>query len=130
VEIAGTTIIAGPANGSSARPVKSGSESMAIFGTGFGPVAGPNGEAPPADGAAASSTILYSTTWKITATLGGVRVPVTFSGLTPTLVSLYQVNVSVPSGVPTGNAVPLILTATDPVSGQVVTSNTVTVAVQ
>jgi hypothetical protein len=129
VEIAGTSLIAGP-GGANSRPVQSGSEDLAVFATGLGPVAGPNGETAPADGAAAPSSILYRTKAAVSATLGGVAVPVTFSGLTPSAVSLYQVNIQVPSGVPTGSAVPLVLTVTDPVSGSNYTSNPVTVAVR
>ncbi len=129
VEIAGTTLLAAPeSNG--ARPVQSGSEYLTIFATGLGPVIGANGEAAPADGVAAPLSTLYQTTVAVSATIGGVSVPVLFSGLTPSLVQLYQVNVQVPAGVPTGSAVPLVLTLTDPVTGQSVQSNTVTVAVQ
>ena len=39
-------------------------------------------------------------------------------------------NVQVPAGVPTGNAVPLVLTVTDPVTGQSFQSNTVMIAAQ
>ena len=61
---------------------------------------------------------------------GGVDAPVVFAGLTPTLVALYQVNVQVPANAPTGDAVPLVLTVTDPATGTAVASNTVTVAVR
>ena len=40
-------------------------------------------------------------------TLGGVALPVLFAGLTPGLVGVDQINVSVPSWVPTGMSVPL-----------------------
>jgi uncharacterized protein (TIGR03437 family) len=66
----------------------------------------------------------------VTATIGGVSVPVVFAGLTPTLVALCQVNVRVPAGVPTGNAVPVAITVTDPKDGTVGQSNAVTIAVQ
>jgi uncharacterized protein (TIGR03437 family) len=129
VEIAGTTLLAAPA-GNGSRPVQRGSEYLAIFATGLGPGIGTNGEAPPTDGAAAPLTTIYQTTATVTATIGGVEVPVLFSGLTPTLVALYQINVQVPVAVPSGNAVPLVLTATDPVTGKSVQSNILTVAVQ
>jgi uncharacterized protein (TIGR03437 family) len=128
-EIAGTTLLAAP-SGNGSRPVQNGSEYLVIFATGLGPVIGANGEAPPADGAGAPLTTLYQTTAAVTATIGGVNVPVVFSGLTPSLVALYQVNVQVPAGVPTGDAVPLVLTVTDPVTGQNFQSNTVTIAAQ
>jgi uncharacterized protein (TIGR03437 family) len=129
VEIAGTTLLAAP-NGNGSRPAHRGSEYLAIFATGLGPVLGSNGEAPPADGAAAPLSTVYQTTGNVTATVGGVNAIVVFSGLTPSLVGLYQVNVLVPAGAPAGDAVPLTLTVTDPVSGQAVQSNTVTIAVQ
>lgn len=62
--------------------------------------------------------------------MGGVNVPVVFSGLTPGTVGLYQVNVQVPAGMPTGGAISLVLTLTDPGTGTEFVSNTVTVAVQ
>jgi len=128
VQIAGTALLAAP-TGPGSRPVKSGSEYLQIYGTGLGPVVGTKGEAPPADGAVAALPTLYQTKATVTATLGGMPVPVTFSGLTPTLVALYQVNVQVPAGAPTGSAVPLVITATSP-DGVSAVSNTVTVAVQ
>ena len=57
-------------------------------------------------------------------TIGGVGATVTYSGLAPTLVGLYQVNALVPAGVLPGNAVPVIVS----IGGA--TSNTVTIAVQ
>jgi uncharacterized protein (TIGR03437 family) len=129
VEIAGTALLAAPA-GSGSRPVQSGSEYLAVYCTGLGPVTGPNGEAPPADGAGAPLSLVYRTVATLTATIGGMQAPVVFAGLTPGAVELYQVNVQVPAGVPTGGAVPLVLTLTDPVTGTAFVSNTVTVAVQ
>jgi len=43
---------------------------------------------------------------------------------------LYQVNVQLPAGVPAGDAVPLVLTATNPETGSVARSNSVTIAVR
>ena len=56
--------------------------------------------------------------------IGGVSADVSFSGLAPGLVGVYQINVNVPDGVASGNAVPVTLA----IGG--VTSNTVTIAVQ
>jgi uncharacterized protein (TIGR03437 family) len=128
VQIAGTTLLAAPED-DGARPVQSGTEYLAIYCTGLGPVVGTKGEPAPADGFPAALPALYQTTGKVTATIGGVNAPVVFSGLTPSLVALYQVNVQVPAGVPTGDAVPLVLTVTNP-DGTAAQSNTVTVAVQ
>jgi uncharacterized protein (TIGR03437 family) len=129
IEISGTTLLAGPQS-SNSRPVQSGSEYLTIFCTGLGAVVGPNGEPPPPDGAAAPSNLLYQTVAKASVTIGGVNVPVLFSGLTPTLVSLYQINVQVPAGVPIGNSVPVIVSMTDPQTGVVTKSKMVTIAVQ
>ena len=41
-------------------------------------------------------------------TLGGVALPVSFAGLTPGLVGVYQVNVIVPRSVPTGFEIPCV----------------------
>jgi uncharacterized protein (TIGR03437 family) len=56
--------------------------------------------------------------------VGDVPATVTFSGLAPGFVGLYQVNIQIPSNVPKGTAVPVILT------GGGVSSNTVTIAIQ
>ncbi len=58
-------------------------------------------------------------------TIGGVPAPVvSFSGLAPNLVGVYQVNVQVPAGVTPGDTVPLVITQAG------VDSNTVTVAIR
>jgi uncharacterized protein (TIGR03437 family) len=46
----------------------------------------------------------------VTVTIGGVTAPVAFAGLTPTYAGLYQVNVTVPSGITPGTNVPVVLT--------------------
>jgi uncharacterized protein (TIGR03437 family) len=60
----------------------------------------------------------------VTATIGGLPAPVQFAGLAPGYVGLYQCNVQIPSGIPLGPAVPLVLTQNG------VSSNTVTLAVR
>lgn len=55
---------------------------------------------------------------------GGRRHTRGFAGLAPGFVGLYQVNVQIPEGAPTGNNVPLAIS----VGG--VTSNTVTIALR
>lgn len=116
-----TAAIAAPAgmfDGS--RPAKAG-EFISIYCTGLGVVT-PSGTA----GAGALATPpLQTTVATPIVTIGNiVGATVQFSGLTPGLAGLYQVNVKVPDGVTPGNAVPLSLT----ISG--VQSNTVTVAIQ
>jgi uncharacterized protein (TIGR03437 family) len=73
---------------------------------------------------AAQASPLSVTIATPTVTIGGIVALVPFSGLAPGAVGLYQVNVQVPMGAPTGDAVPVILS----IGG--VTSNTVTIAVQ
>jgi len=106
------------------------SDYLVIYATGLGPVAGPNGEPGPADGAAPSGTTIFRTNSVVTATIGGVPATVLFSGLTPGFAGLYQINVRVPPGVPASNDVKIVLSATDPLTGFSAQSNTVTIAVQ
>ncbi len=106
------------------------SDYLVIYGTGLGPVLGPKGEAGPADGAPAPSSPVFHTRAVTTATIGGVIVPVLFSGLTPTLVGLYQVNIQIPAGVTPGTAVTVVINATDLQTGATAQSNSVTIALK
>jgi uncharacterized protein (TIGR03437 family) len=63
-----------------------------------------------ADGAASPTNPPAQTQAPVTVTIGGRNANVAFAGLTPTLVGLYQVNVTMPAGVTPGNAVPVMLT--------------------
>ena len=92
---------------------------LSIFCTGLGAVRNP-----PVSGAPALAEPLSTTITTPSVTIGGVPASVSFSGLGPGFVGLYQVNVEVPEDALTGNAVPVVLT----IGG--VTSNTVTIAVQ
>jgi uncharacterized protein (TIGR03437 family) len=40
-------------------------------------------------------------------TVGGVQASVVFAGMTPQFVGVYQVNIVIAAGTPTGNSVPL-----------------------
>ena len=62
-----------------------------------------------ATGQPASSNPLSYSVVQPTVTLGGVNLPVLFSGLAPGLVGVDQINVSVPTNVPTGMSVPLVI---------------------
>ena len=99
------------------RPVRRG-EFISIWCTGLGPVPDP-----PATGQPTGVPPPLTTSPSIV-TIGGVEARVTFSGLSPGFVALYQVNIRVPPGVPSGDAVPMVLT----IGG--VASNTVTIAVE
>jgi uncharacterized protein (TIGR03437 family) len=120
VLIANTALLAGPDPGDgTARPVKRG-DYISIYCTGLGPVSNA-----PMDGAPAPSSPLAQTINAPQVSIGGVPAPaLVFSGLAPTLVGLYQINVQVPDGAPTGDAVSLV------VSVGPAMSNVVTIAVQ
>ena len=74
-----------------------------------------------ADGTAGSGSVLAPNI--PTATLGEIPAKVGFAGIAG-FVGLYQINVTIPPGVPSGDAVPLVLTIGS------VRSNTVTIAIQ
>jgi uncharacterized protein (TIGR03437 family) len=99
---------------SAANPAKQ-SQIIIIYANGLGPVGTPQSSGDPA-----SSTDYVYTNAQPTATIGGSSASVLFSGLTPGIVGLYQVNVSVPADAPTGTQ-PLKLS----IGGQDVTVNVV-----
>ncbi|HXE74299.1 MAG TPA: hypothetical protein VNN18_01505 [Candidatus Xenobia bacterium] len=101
------------------RPAVRGVDFLEIYCTGLGPVTNQ-----PATGAAASANPLSHTLTTPQVTIGGVPATVLFSGLAPPYVGLYVVTLQVPTGTPTGNAVPVVLT----IGG--ISSNTVTIAVE
>jgi uncharacterized protein (TIGR03437 family) len=101
-----------------ARPAQRG-EYVSIYCTGLGPVANQ-----PASGAVAQAAPLSTTLTTPVVTIGGVPAVVSFSGLAPGFVGLYQVNAQVPANAPSGAAVPVVMN----VGG--VASNAVTVAIQ
>ncbi len=78
----------------------------------------------PTSGGAAPLSPLSHTKATVTASIDGVATPVSFAGLTPGAIGLYQVNVQVPAGVPSGDAVPLVIS----VGG--IISNVVTIAIR
>jgi len=84
---------------SPSNPAKRGG-SIVIYANGLGPVSAPQSSGDPA-----SATQLVSTNTAPTVTIGGTGSTVLFSGLTPGSVGLYQVNVAVPAGAPTGTQV-------------------------
>lgn len=77
---------------------------LLIFATGLGMVTNP----PPTAALALSAPLSYLIGYP-SATIGGVPAPVSFAGLAPGYVGLYQVNVQVPQGVAAGDAVPVVL---------------------
>lgn len=78
---------------------------LVIYLTGLGPTAPAVGTGQPAP-----SNPLAITLTQPTVSLGGVNLPVLFSGLAPGMVGVDQINVSVPFNVPDGMSVPLVIT--------------------
>jgi len=79
----------------------------------------------PTTGAVAGSGATLSTVQgTVSVTIGGKSASVLFAGLSPGFIGLYQVNVQVPTGVASGNAVPVIITTAN------LNSNTAAIAVQ
>jgi len=60
-------------------------------------------------GLAAPSSPLAAAVITPVVTLGGVPLSVTYSGLTPNSVGLYQIDAYVPDGVPQGLTIPLVV---------------------
>jgi uncharacterized protein (TIGR03437 family) len=108
--------------GISSRPAAPG-EYLAIFADGLGSVA----EAV-APGSPAPSDHVVSLANTASVTIGGIAAKPVFAGLAPGEVAMFQVNVQIPANVPTGSAVPLVVSITLS-DGTVVSSNTVTVAI-
>ncbi len=97
---------------------------ISIFGTGLGPIrvpVAPGVRSPAGDGSRVTAPVGVS--------IGGMAAEVTYAGLAPGWVGLYQVNARVPSGIGFGDAVPVVVRVTDP-AGQALSSNTVTISVQ
>ncbi|MFN0166441.1 MAG: BACON domain-containing protein [Bryobacteraceae bacterium] len=101
-----------------ARPVKAG-EFLTIYCAGLGDVS--NRPEPPES--SARSEPLSRTLVTPVVTIGGVEAQVSFSGLAPGFVGLYQVNVQVPVEAPAGDSVPVVIRMKN------LESNTVTIAV-
>jgi uncharacterized protein (TIGR03437 family) len=87
-----------------ANPASVGSV-VVIFATGEGQTS-PAGT----DGKPGASPVPQPMAQPVTATIGGVNAPVLYAGGAPDLVAgVFQVNLKVPEGVATGNAVPVVL---------------------
>jgi len=82
----------GSVPGSVLRPARAG-ETLVIYGTGLGLVS------PSIATGAASTDALRRTIIKTTVLMGGKSAEVSFSGLSPQFVGVYQINAVVPSGV-------------------------------
>ncbi len=89
-------------------------ETVVIYCTGLGPVT-PN----VAEGAPPPGSPLSTAVNPVTVTIGGQPATVSFAGLTPGDPGLYQINAIVPSGIVTGDAVPVVISVagqTSPIS--------------
>ena len=120
VTVAGSgTLVAAPGSipGATTSAASKGAY-ITIYCVGLGPV---NNQ--PATGSAATDAS-STTTSPVSVSFNGVSTPAAFAGLAPGSVGIYQVNVQIPPGAPTGAAISLAVT----VGG--VTSNTVTIALQ
>ena len=103
--ILGQKVGGNPALNTAANPASAG-DYLWIYCTGLGTVTPAI-----AAGAAATYPPLYNTDNTVTVTVGGLDARVTFAGLAPGYVGLYQVNAIVPAGVATGPSVPVVVTA-------------------
>src|SRR5262245_54014917 len=88
----------------SAATPESRGRALVFYVTGLGAMNPPvaTGDAPPFDR-------LSRAVAPVTATVGGVNAQVDFAGLTPGYVGLGQVNLIIPDGAPTGDAVPVVI---------------------
>jgi uncharacterized protein (TIGR03437 family) len=75
---------------------------LVILATGLGAV-----DPPAKTGNNVNDGVLHRTVITPTVTVGGVAAQVVFSGMTPQFVGVYQLNIVIAAGTPTGNAVPL-----------------------
>ncbi len=93
-------------------------QTLVILATGLGPVN------PPIASGAGDPTVLHQTPTMPVVTVGNVAAQVVFSGILPGFPGVYQVNIIIQSGTPTGNAVPIQIQM-----GGITTTNTTTIAV-
>jgi uncharacterized protein (TIGR03437 family) len=110
-------------SGIASRPAKAG-DTLIFYGLGFGQTSPPatEGVAVPGTATIANCTMVFETS--VLPGAPNVSTTPQYCGLTPGSVGLYQVNVAVPVGTPTGSAVPVYLTI------GTATSNSVNIAVQ
>lgn len=114
-------MFAWPANsvqGLTTHPAAAGSL-VIVYATGLGPV-----NPAVADGAAPGSVLTTANTSPVVL-VGGVSAPVLFAGLQPQFPGVYQLNITIPTNAPTGNAVPIQIQV-----GGVTSPSTFTIAVQ
>ena len=113
-------------NGVSSRPARAG-ETVVIYALGLGATtpavaSGVGAPASPLGVTSAAYRVQFGTPGPFG---GGVQVTPLFAGLTPNLVGLYQINVTIPEDAPRGDAVPVVL-----ISDLEGSSNRVTMAIE
>lgn len=116
----GTALVApaGAITGALSRPARIG-ELITVYGTGLGSV-----DFTPENGDVPRGQLAHTLT-TATVLIGNVPAKVHFSGLAPCCVGLNQLDLQVPQGAPTGDAVPLQLQL-----GGITTTDKVTIAVR
>lgn len=110
---------------SASNPAKPGSV-ISLFWTGGGQLF-----PPVSDGQLNSATVLSMTGIPVSATVGGLSAPIQYVGTAPTLIAgALQINLQLPPGGKTGNAVPVVITVGASCCGsQALSQGAVTVAI-
>jgi uncharacterized protein (TIGR03437 family) len=93
-------------------------QTLVILATGLGPVT------PPIADGVGDPTVIHNTTATPTVLVGNVPAQVVFCGILPGFPGVYQINIIIQSGTPTGNAIPLQIQM-----GGITTSSSTTIAV-
>jgi minor extracellular serine protease Vpr len=93
-------------------------QTLVILATGLGPVT------PPLADGVGDPTTIHTTPTNPTVLVGNVAAQVVFSGILPGFPGVYQINIIIQAGTPTGNAVPLQIQM-----GGITTSSSTTIAV-
>jgi uncharacterized protein (TIGR03437 family) len=110
---------AGSIPGYPSRPAQRGGV-IIIYANGLGPVDPPAGS-----GGLGAAGVLNNTVEKPVVRVGGISAPVSFSGLSPNFVGLYQINATLGANTPVGVAVPITIE----IGGQQSPSSDITIAV-
>jgi len=110
---------AGAYPGLTTHPAKIGGDPLVILATGLGPV-----NPPVQTGNDVTDNQAHLCVTQPVVLVGGVAANVLFAGISPQFVGVYQLNIVIQPGTPTGNAVPLQIQANG-----VTTTNLVTIAV-
>jgi len=112
--------VAGSISGLTTHPAKIGDpQTLEILATGLGA-----GTPPVTTGSAVTDGQIHYTAVKPTVMVGGVEAQLIFSGMQPQFPGVYQINIILASGTPTGDAVPLQF-----VMNGITTTDKVTIAV-